>query len=116
MKRVLLLTAVGAVALSGVVLIAQDAKVAAGKKAYDAEKCSTCHMIAGTGMKALNLPLDGVGAKLTAADLKKWFTDTTAMEAKLPKKPTVKMSDYLKTHKLSDADVDALVAYMQSLK
>jgi hypothetical protein len=38
------------------------------------------------------------------------------MEAKLPKKPIVTMSSWLKTNKLADADIDALVAYMQTLK
>lgn len=116
MKRVLL-TVVGAAFLSGAVVFAQDAKVEAGKKAYETQKCSTCHVIAGKGTKGITpKPLDGIGSTLTAADMKKWFTDTTAMEAKLAKKPMVKMSDYLKTHKLSDADVDALVAYLQTLK
>jgi mono/diheme cytochrome c family protein len=115
MKRVLL-TVVGAAFLSGAVVFAQDAKVEAGKKAYETQKCSTCHVIAGKGTKGVGSVLDGIGAKLTAPDLKKWFTETAAMEAKLAKKPVVKMSDYLKLHKLADADVEALVAYMQSLK
>lgn len=105
---------VGAVALfSGATLLAQD-KAADGKKVYDAQKCSLCHQIKGQGNK--QYPLDGVGAKLKADDLKKWFTDTAAMEAKLAKKPAVAMSSLMKSKKLSDADVDALVAYMLTLK
>ena len=115
MKRVLL-TVVGAAFLSGAVVFAQDAKVEAGKKAYETQKCSTCHVIAGKGTPKVGSVLDGIGAKMTAVDLKKWFTTTAAMEAKLAKKPMVKMSEYMKTHKLTDADVDALVAYMQTLK
>ena len=116
MKRVLL-TVVGAAFLSGAVVFAQDAKVAAGKAAYDTQKCSTCHVLAGKGTKGMApQPLDGIGTRMTAVDLKKWFTDTAAMEAKLAKKPMVKMSDYLKTHKITDADVDALVAYLLTLK
>jgi mono/diheme cytochrome c family protein len=90
-------------------------KVTAGQHVYDTQKCSTCHAIKGQGGK-LSTALDGVGAKVSAADLKKWFTNTTDMEATLPKKPAMTMSSYLKTHKLTDADIDALVAYMQSLK
>jgi mono/diheme cytochrome c family protein len=94
-------------------LAAQDAKkIEAGKKIYEAQKCATCHMIAGKGNKMY--PLDGVGAKLSAADIKKWFTHTAEMEAALAKKPTLKMSS--KKYDLKDADLDALVAYMQSLK
>ncbi len=96
-------------------LAAQDAaKIAAGKKVYTDQKCSTCHAIAGVGQKMY--PLDGVGKKLSADDTKKWITDPAAMEAKLPKKPPMLMSAAMKTKKLTDADVDALVAYMQSLK
>lgn len=92
---------------------AQDAKmIEAGKKVYEAQKCSACHMIAGKGNKMF--PLDGVGAKLSVADMKKWFTHTAEMEAALPKKPPMKMSS--KKYNLKDADLDALVAYMMSLK
>lgn len=116
MKRVLL-TVAGAAFLSGAVVFAQDAKVETGKKAYETQKCSTCHVLAGKGTKGMAPEtLDKVGARLKPEDLKKWFTDTAAMEAKLAKKPMVKMSDYLKTHKLTDADVEGLVAYLQTLK
>lgn len=115
MKRVLLAVA-GVAFLSGAVVFAQDAKVEAGKKAYEAQKCSTCHVLAGKGTPKIASVLDGIGGKLSAVDLKKWFTDTAAMEAKLPKKPLVTMSGYLKTHKLTPADIDGLVAYMASLK
>jgi len=60
--------------------------------------------------------LDGIGGKLSAADIKKWLTATAEMEGKLPKKPTASMATWMKSKKLTDADVDALVAYMASLK
>ena len=64
---------------------AQDA--AAGEKVYTAQKCSVCHSIAGKGSKAN--PLDGVGAKLSAADTKEWIVNPTEMtaKAKSTKKP-----------------------------
>jgi mono/diheme cytochrome c family protein len=107
-----------AVLVSGTVLTAQapDAsKVAAGQKIYDTEKCNTCHQIKGVGGK-LSTALDGVGGKFSEADIRKWLTTPAAMEAKLPKKPPMPMSTYLKSHKLADADIDALTAYMLSLK
>jgi len=115
--RSLLVTLVGAafIATSAVAVHAQDAaKVAAGQKVYAAQKCSTCHQIKGAGNKAH--PLDGVGAKLSEADAKMWLTHTADMEAKLPKKPAMSMAGWMKSKKLSDADVDALTAYMMSLK
>ena len=114
MKRVVTVL-VGLVFFSGSVALTQDAKVAAGKKLYADEKCGTCHAIGGTGGKTASA-LDKVGGKLSAADTKKWLTDTAAMEAKVTPKPKVPMSGFMKSKKLSDADVDALVAYLQSLK
>jgi mono/diheme cytochrome c family protein len=101
------------VALSGTALMAQDAKkIADGKKLYDTKECAKCHSIAGKGAKIS--PLDGVGTKLSEADVKQWIVDPVAMEAKLTKKPKVKMSS--KKTKLTDPEVDAVVAYMMSLK
>jgi len=109
----LFVTMLAAVFALGVSARAQDAKqIEAGKKVYEAQKCSTCHMIAGKGNKMF--PLDGVGTKLPAADIKKWITNPAEMEAKLPKPPTLKMSS--KKYNLKDADLDALVAYLGSLK
>jgi mono/diheme cytochrome c family protein len=104
--------------IAGAALAAQapDAgKVAAGQKAYVTAKCDTCHSLAGKGGK-LSTALDGVGGKMSEADVKKWLTAPAEMETKLQKKPAMPMSTYLKSHKLSDADVDALTAYMLSLK
>jgi mono/diheme cytochrome c family protein len=92
---------------------AQDAKkIEAGKKVYEAQKCVTCHQVAGKGNKMY--PLDGVGSKLSAADLRRWMTHTAEMEAKLPKPPAMKMSS--RKYNLKDEDLDALVAYLESLK
>ena len=90
----------------------QDDHVKKGMEVYAAQKCSVCHAIAGKG-KAAN-PLDGVGAKLSAADTKQWIVEPVAMAAKVgsTKKPPMPK----KYDKLAAADLDALVAYMQSLK
>ena len=118
--KISVIAVIGAVMLGGTAGMAapQDAaKIAAGKQLYTTQKCATCHSIKGVGASGkAGSALDGVGAKLTEADMKKWFVAPAEMEAKLPKKPMVTMSGYMKTHKLTDADVDALVAYMMSLK
>jgi mono/diheme cytochrome c family protein len=90
--------------------VPQDAKVAAGKKAYEANKCSTCHKIAGVGKMSA---LDGVGSKLSAAEIKQWLVDPKSMEAKLATKPKISMKNY---KALPAEELDALVAYMLSLK
>ena len=92
---------------------AQDAAhVTLGKKVYTAQKCQMCHAIAGKGSKAN--PLDGVGTKLSADDIRQWITHPTdaAAKAKSTKKPPMPN----KYGKLPAADLAALVAYMQSLK
>jgi mono/diheme cytochrome c family protein len=88
----------------------QDA--AKGKEVYAAQKCSTCHSIAGEGKKTN--PLDGVGSKLSAAEIKEWIVNPKEMTAKT--KSTKKPVMPAKYAKLPPADIDALVAYMQSLK
>jgi mono/diheme cytochrome c family protein len=91
----------------------QDAAaVKHGEEVYAAQKCSMCHAIAGKG-KAAN-PLDGVGAKLSAADIKEWIIHPKEMTAKSgsTKKPPMPA----KYAGLPAADLDALVAYLASLK
>jgi mono/diheme cytochrome c family protein len=107
---------VGVLLAGGVTFAAgPEQKADAGQAAYTTLKCGTCHAIKGTGGK-LASALDGVGAKLSAADLKKWLTDPVAMEAKLEKKPKMLMSASLKNKKLTPEDIDNLVAYMATLK
>ena len=89
---------------------AQDAKIAKGVEVYAAQKCAICHSIAGKGN--VKGPLDDVGSKYSTADLKAWIVDATGMTAKTkaPRKPL------MKNYNLPAEDVDALVAYMASLK
>ena len=92
---------------------AQDAEqVKKGEQVYAAQKCSMCHSIAGKGGK--QSPLDGVGKKLSADDIRAWITNPAEMTKKAgsTKKPPMPA----KYGKLPAAELDALVAYMQSLK
>jgi len=96
----------------GAPVMAAGQDAAKGKEVYAAQKCSTCHSIAGQGKK--QNPLDGVGSKLSAADIKEWIVNPKEMTAKT--KSTKKPVMPAKYSKLPPADIDALVAYMQSLK
>ena len=101
----------GVIIASGVTLSAQDAKlVEAGKKLYDKYNCKKCHMIGGVGSKAG--PLDGVATKLTADEIHKWLVTPDEMTVKLKKKPKVKM----KTQDYKPGEVDAVMAYLLTLK
>ena len=88
----------------------QDAK--RGQEVYTAQKCQGCHNIAGKGFK--NNTLDGVGAKLSAADIKAWIVTPKEMATKTGAKGKPPMPD--RYAKLPASDIDALVAYMQTLK
>ena len=87
---------------------AQDAK--AGEKVYTDQKCSVCHSIAGKGN--VKGALDDVGSKLSADDIRAWIVDAKGMTAKTkaPRKPV------MKAYALPKGDVDALVAYLSTLK
>jgi len=114
MKR-FVLTLAGFAFLAAAALSAQDAKkIDAGKQIYNAKECAKCHMIAGKGNKIGKL--DGVGSKISAADMRKWLTTPAQMEAKLDHKPKVKMSSKLAQMKLKDTEIDALIAYLETLK
>jgi mono/diheme cytochrome c family protein len=91
--------------------LAQDAKVAAGAKVFAAQKCSICHSVAGVGNK--KAPLDGVGKTLTEDVIRLWITDPKAAETKTGKTAKPPMKSY---KSLAAADLDALVAYLMSLK
>jgi mono/diheme cytochrome c family protein len=88
---------------------AQDL-VAKGEAVYAAQKCALCHSIGDKGNK--KGPLDGVGTKLSAADISLWMTDAKAMTAKT--KSTRKPE--MKSYTLPKDELDALVAYLVSLK
>lgn len=111
MTRVLV-TAVGtAVALAiGTSAYAQD-KVEKGMKVYTEQKCALCHSIAGKG--SAKGSLDGVGTKLKEAEIRAWITDPKGMTAKTKAERKPAMKAY---PNLTKDEVDALVAYMMSLK
>jgi mono/diheme cytochrome c family protein len=89
---------------------ANDAEVTKGEKLYVEQKCALCHSIGDKGNK--KGPLDGVASKLSAADVHEWIADAKGMTAKTKasRKPP------MKAYTLPKDDVDALVAYMMTLK
>ena len=81
-----------------------------GRALYAANRCTLCHSAEGKGNP--KGPHAGVGARLSAEEIRGWITKPQEMNAvrKSTRKPA--MSSF--AH-LSAADVDALVAYLQSL-
>jgi mono/diheme cytochrome c family protein len=81
-----------------------------GAAVYAAQKCGMCHTVAGKGNA--KGPLDGVGGKLSAEEIRQWIVDAPGMTAKTKaaRKPL------MKAYALPKEDVDALVAYLAGLK
>jgi len=90
----------------------QDPKAEKGMQVFTAQKCTTCHAIGGKGNK--KGPLDDVGSKLTAEQIKEWITDPVGTAAKTKPAPTRK--PVMKKKDLSAGDVDALVTLLSALK
>jgi len=88
---------------------AQEAH-AKGEQVYAAQKCSLCHSIAGKGNAKGSL--DGIGSRLSVDEIREWIVDAKGMTAKTksPRKPA------MRHFALPKDEVDALVAYLSSLK
>jgi mono/diheme cytochrome c family protein len=89
---------------------AQDAKVTRGEALFAEQKCTLCHSVGAKGNK--KGPLEGVATKLKPEELREWLVDAKGMTAKAKalRKPE------MKSYALPKDDVDALVAYMLTLK
>lgn len=90
---------------------AAPAPAAKGAAVYAAQKCSMCHSLDGKGQA--KGPLDGVGTKLTAEEIRLWIVDPVDMTKKTSATRKPAMRAY---PNLPKADLDALVAFMVSKK
>ncbi|WP_291988450.1 c-type cytochrome [Luteitalea sp.] len=82
-----------------------EAREVHGARVYREQKCQACHSIEGVGNR--RFPLDGVGAKLPVADIRKWIVAPREMN------PRVRKKAY---DKLAQRDLEALVAYLKGLR
>jgi mono/diheme cytochrome c family protein len=111
MNRIVITAAAAVAALALARAASAETPAERGMKVYTAQKCSLCHSIAGKGNA--KGPLDGVGGKLKVDDIRKWITTPAemAVAAKAEGKPAMKAYP-----NLPKDDLDALVAYLASLK
>ena len=79
-----------------------------GKEVYGREGCARCHSIAGEGSP--RSPLDGVGERLSADEIRKWIVAAPELEDELSGRVFRAKQDY---GKLPEAELAALVAYLQ---
>jgi mono/diheme cytochrome c family protein len=111
MKRIgLILFVIGVAVVMSVAPARAQGKVDQGAALFTAQKCVMCHSAAGKGNP--KGPLDGVAAKHKANEIRQWILDPEGMRAKTNATRTPAM----KPLKLTTEQVDALVAYITSLK
>ena len=81
-----------------------------GEKIYGEQKCALCHSVGDKGNK--KGPLDDVGSRLKPEEIRQWMVDAAGMteKTKSARKPI------MKAYSLPKDELDALVAYMVSLK
>lgn len=101
---------VAAVSLWALPVLAQEAaQIEKGKAVYEAQRCGLCHSVAGRGNA--KGPLDTVGSRMSVDDIRKWIVSPKEM-----KSPTNRKPDMRAYPSLPAADLEALIAYMRSLK
>ena len=106
-----ILCALFVLALAGSAAAQDAATIDKGKQLFTAQKCQACHSIAGVGNK--NGMLDEVGTTLKADDIRQWIVAAPEMAAKVKSERKPPMKSY---PNLAKGEVDALVAYLSSLK
>jgi mono/diheme cytochrome c family protein len=102
--------------LAGILILggvgsAQNAAIERGMKAYVDQKCSACHAIAGKGNA--KGALDDAGNRLSADEIRAWLVTPAEMTRKIKSERKPPMRAYAS---LSKEDLDALVAYVGSLR
>ena len=100
----------GLVLVLGLAAVASAQDKAKGEAVFAAQKCSLCHSVAGKGNP--KGPLDDVGSKLKADEIRAWIMDSKTQYAKSgsTRQPA------MKAYALPKEDVDNLVAYLVTLK
>lgn len=110
MFRMVVLTSV-MLGVAGVATASAQDAVAKGAAVYGAQKCAMCHALDGKG--SAKGPLDGIGSKLKAEEIRQWIVAPVEMAAKAnaTRKPAMKSYSTLPKE-----DLDALVAFLASKK
>jgi cytochrome c oxidase subunit II len=94
----------------------QDASVATGRRVFESNACMNCHAVAGTNANGRFGPdlthlmsrvtIASGAATNTTENLRLWIQDPNA----------IKPGSMMPAMKLSDADLDAVVSYMETLR
>jgi len=85
--------------------------VARGRDVYDGQACARCHALEGGGNP--RSPLDGVGARRSASDLRAWVTGSGPAREELTRSTLRTKRGFAE---LPEAQIEALVAFLSSLR
>lgn len=88
-----------------------DEQIQRGRAVFEANNCQRCHSVAGQGSP--RSPLDGVGARMGAEELLHYTIADEAVQDDLAPRAIAAKRPYAE---LPAADLEALVAYLGSLK
>lgn len=91
---------------------AEDPQAGRGYELYKKNNCKMCHSLGGVGNR-MGKAHDGVGGRLKPEEIRQWLVDPKAMAQKTGSTMKPPMIPY---KHLPKADLDALVAYLASLK
>lgn len=90
---------------------AADPALARGRAVFDESGCARCHSIAGAGSP--RSPLDGVGSRLSAAEIRNFVLADAGVQGGLSPRAIEAKRRYAE---LPAGDLDALVGYLAALK
>ena len=91
-------------------VVLDSKRIETGRQIYMQQNCGFCHSIAGQGNP--RNPLDGVGTKRTASELRDFITGADTLQSVLTTSIRKMKQRY---RELSADELTALVIYMQSL-
>ena len=103
-------TTADSVEISPKIDVEQQTLLATGRKIFETQGCARCHSIAGVGNP--RYPLDDVGNRRTEETIRQWILAPTELKDKLPAGAFQIKQNY---RNQPPEDIDALVAYLQSL-
>ena len=109
-RTVVFLAAAGIGLLASTRLATAQDPPGQGAALFISQKCTMCHSVAGKGNP--KGALDTINARLKPDDIRQWILDPEGMreKSKATRAPAMKLT------KLTAEQVDALVAYITSLK
>jgi len=110
MNRIAIVFLAGSLVAASAARASAQSKVADGAALFASQHCTMCHSAAGKGNPKGSL--DNVAATHKPDEIRRWIQDPEAMRAKSGATRTPAM----KPIKLTTEQVDALVAYLTSLK